>query len=272
MANLLSNNIVLGVILAILSYMGLKLIDAVLKHFYDKVIFSYLWNIINREIKKRKSKLIPINTDFVFSLTHNDVTIDKSKENIEHLFNIISEDYKEKLETTKLHWDRTKYMCSSTMSYNDIKYEIELYLKIDYTKNMSVINSDYITKQTMINNEVIVNGISFKITTSYSYEQLQSRILSLVSIINILKNDIEKLFIIKQYSGGNIIIKPLKSNYQVDLWIQNKRLQTTLILNGENDVHVNLRKDKAEITFNDLILFDDVIYDYINEIVLNYYI
>ena len=29
-------------------------------------------------------------------------------------------------------------------------------------------------------------------------------------------------------------------------------------MNGENDVHVNLRKDKAEITFNDLLLFDDM--------------
>jgi len=271
----MNNNIyyiIYGSFIPIFVYIIMRLIDAILKRFFEKVLFSYLWNLINRKIKIFKTRFIPINTDFIFSLTHNDLTIDKSKEGIEDLFKVISEDYEDKLNTSILNWDRKKYMCGTSINYNDIKYELEIYLKVDYTKNISNINNNYVLEQKVINNNMIVNGLSFKIHTNYSYKELESRILSLVSIIQIIKNNLEKLFIVKNYSGGNIIITPLKANYQVDLWIQKKKLKTTLLLNSTDNVHVNLQKEKAEIIFKDIILFDNIIYDFIKEIVINYYI
>jgi hypothetical protein len=256
----------IGFLTAIGAWFFMYIFDKLLKYAIDKVFFTWIWNYIKRWVRILMTRANPIETEFVFSIVFNEEKINDSVDKFKQIIQSISEEYRDRLNFSDITWKENNIFSLFSIRYNDKSYIINIRRKISYNNDM--IN---VYKYNMETINFLVNGLTFSIKSYFPFYYIDKNILALNSINNIFKEEFKKYYTIQNYSKGNFIISPIKLKFNVDDWIKDKTFEASLFLKSKEDIIINLYPKKAEIIFPD-ILMDNKVSEYLQEVVLNYYL
>ena len=256
--------LVIGALGTLATLAILKIVDSILAKVFDFAVFSRIWFWASKSIKKFLTRLKPIRIHFEFSTAIEPTDNNKVKSTMEFLTEGIAK--KQLIKLSPVSWN-----ADSSEGITNIQYhERDFFLKITPSSNVSspslIEEGDEYLEADLLSSE----GICFDIETRFSFNELEQMLLSLGSLINLIKEEMKETLLVTHFSVGVFTLEPIKGKITIDEWIKKKNFEMSILLKGKDSFSIRLYPRKAEIIFPSLQI-DEKVLDYLRETILNYY-
>jgi len=263
---------ILSYIYGVLTVLGtlvlLKIIDIILEQLLNKTIFTRIWTLLSKNLKKFLTRFKPIKTYFQFRVQFEPCEINTIKESIVRLFSSISEKYPELVGFSSIMWDDDNIACSVNVNYNEREFRMNICIDTEY--------HDFDPEEELLRpykkgTFVFSDSVAFSIEVVFPFHMLDQTLLALSAFTSLLKEGLTEHFSITKFSKGMFTIAPIKGDFTIDHWVKEKQFDVSLLLKAREKVLVNLYPEKAEIIFPTLQI-DDKASEYLKGTLLNYYL
>ncbi len=256
-----------GSIFTLLSIIFIKFIKWIAEKFYNRIIFSVLdniWDLIERKIKIFLSRERTIKLELLFSLSYFEDNVDNVKHNIIKSFQEIPKKFDKKILISDGTWSNDNTLTKQNVSYEGIKYEYEIQIK-------TLLNSNNVMLEKEENMLLKSDSLLTKIIYDTKYKYLDDSLNTLSANITIVKEIFNYYLDVRNYGKGNLIISPINPKFKIDNFIKPSKGKIGINLEMGTNIVINLYEDKAEIIFPNLLI-DHTVMQYLNEIILYYYL
>lgn len=256
-----------GTLITIATIVLFKMLDIILEHFLNKTLFSRIWTIITKSIKKFQTRWNPIVICFQFRVKLEPSEPMRVKEDLIKLVETLSEKHTGQITFSSLTWTDTDRMGSVNATFNKREYRIDMYISSEYR--------DYEPEKEVFKatEEVfeISDGVAFLIEVNFPFKSIEPMLLSLTSLTNFITEQLKEMLLIVEFSKGLFTIAPIKADFTMNHWIKEKQFDVSLLLKARENIFVNLYPNKAEIVFPTLQI-DEKVSEYLKATILNYYL
>jgi len=245
----------------------IKLIKWIAEKFFNRIILGFIdniWNLIERRIKIFLSRNRNIKLELLFSLSFYEDDVVNIKNKVIHSFQEIPKNYDKNIIISEPTWSSDNTLVKQNIIYEGINYDYEIHINSSYDFNNEPIKKE---------NNIIMksDSLSTKIIYDTKYRYLDDSLNTLSSNITIVKETFSYFLGVKNYGKGNLIISPINPKFKIDNFIKSNKFQIGINLETNENIIIDLFKDKAEIIFPNLLI-DHTVIQYLHEIILYYYL
>jgi hypothetical protein len=259
--------LIYGALTFLATYIFLKIIDMILEHFLNKTLFARIWNYLAKSVKIFLTRLKPIKICFSFRTQIEPSDLTKVKEKVAQFINAVSEKHEGRIEFSPLTWNEAGDMASTKVAFNQREFRLDIYISFEYRDFDPEKEIKFEKKET----NTVSDSIAFSIETNFPFNALDKMLLSLNSLTNFLKDELNEIFSDIRFSKGMFTIAPMKGDFTMDHWIKEKQFEVSLLLKAQEKVLLNLYPKRAEIIFPTLQI-DEKVLEYLKATLLSYYL
>lgn len=244
-----------------------KIIDIVLERLLDRTLFSRIWTVFSKSLKKFHTRWNPIMICFQFSTKTHPNEPTKIKETLTKLVRSLSEKHEDQITFSPLTWTETDRMGSLNATFNKRDFRINMHIcseYVDFEPEKGLFDSYKDASE-------ISDSIAFSIEVSFPFRSIEPMLLSLASLTNFISEQAKEILPIVRFSKGLFTVAPIKADFTMNHWIKEKQFDVSLLLKARENIMVNLYPTKAEIVFSSLQI-DERVSEYLKGTILNYYL
>lgn len=263
----MSSGTVQGFALAVVVWVGIKILDRALDAIFGRRIVQPTKIIMSRKIKGFWTRVDPIESSFLFSLSpRSNITVSEVTTMLDEVFQRVESTSRGRLQTESPMWNETDGRVS--VGHVDSKREYTIDIHIAEEGDHEVDDSD-----TPVENRN-VKSMSFEVKFEFSYPKMESELSNLgvltTSLLDCLEEEFQGVS-----SEAKIVLHPISGGLSVDEWLGEEEQEVSLLLKEDEG---GVKKTEVEV-FSDRVTLhppyfkmDSEIMNHIRVLVLNYHI